>query len=186
MSIPQGEYPTQLRMVWPAYLLDACPTVQLPPGYRVRPYQDGDEPRFFTVMELAGWPGWDADRLGPWQQRLLPQSWFMVVHEDSHELVATGMALRDCCEFGQQGGEIGWIAVDPAHRGTGTGLRHLGCCHQAADTRRLPPYSPLHGRLAACGAENIPEAGVHPASVCARHDGAVAHRLFAATVAVHA
>ena len=132
MSIPQGEYPTQLRMVWPAYLLDACPTVQLPPGYRVRPYQDGDEPRFFTVMELAGWPGWDADRLGPWQQRLLPQSWFMVVHEDSHELVATGMALKDCCEFGQQGGEIGWIAVDPAHRGQG-----LGFAISAAATRRL-------------------------------------------------
>jgi hypothetical protein len=77
MSLLESEYSTQLRMVWPAHLLEDCPTVQLPPGYRLRPYWPGDEPRFFKVMELAGWPGWDVDKLRPWQERILPQGWFL-------------------------------------------------------------------------------------------------------------
>jgi mycothiol synthase len=132
MSLLESEHPTQLRMVWPAYLLEDCPLVQLPSGYRLRPYQGGDELRFFKVMELAGWLGWNADKLRPWQERILPQGWLIAVHEKSLEIVATGMALRDCCEFGCQGGEIGWIAVDPAHRGKG-----LGFAVSAAVTRRL-------------------------------------------------
>jgi mycothiol synthase len=106
--------------------------VPLPPGYRLRPYRPGDEPYFFKVMELAGWPGWDVDKLRPWQERILPQGWVMAVHEKSLEIVATGMAFRDRCEFGCQGGEIGWIAADPAHRGKG-----LGFAISAAATRRL-------------------------------------------------
>jgi len=35
--------------------------------------------------------------------------------------VATAMALRDRAEFGREGGEMGWLAGDPAHRGQGLG-----------------------------------------------------------------
>lgn len=59
------EYPTQLRMVWPEHLLDAPPAMELPSGYYLRQYQPGDEPRFFRVMELAGW---DGEKLQPWQE----------------------------------------------------------------------------------------------------------------------
>lgn len=87
------EHPAQLRMVWPKRLLDAPPLVQLPPGYSLRTYQPGDESRFFKVMELAGWPGWDAEKLRPWRERILPRGWFVVVHDASGEIVATAMAL---------------------------------------------------------------------------------------------
>jgi len=62
----------QLQMVWPSSRLSQPPPVVLPPGYRLRPYQPGDETRFFEVMALAGWPGWDEERLKPWLYRMLP------------------------------------------------------------------------------------------------------------------
>jgi len=121
-GLREGEYPTQLHMVWPEHLLDAPPPVQLPSGYSLRTYQPGDEPRFFKVMELAGWPGWNAEKLRPWRERILPQGWFMVVHNASSGIVATAMAFRDRLEFGCQGGEIGWVACIPGHRGKGLGM----------------------------------------------------------------
>ena len=118
-------------MIWPRDLLDAPPSVQPPAGYSLRTYRPGDEARFFEVMALAGWPGWDAETLHPWRERLLPAGWFMAVHDGSREIVATAMALRDCSEFGRQGGEVGWVACAPDHRGQG-----LGTVVSAAATAR--------------------------------------------------
>ena len=133
------EYADQLHLVWPEHLLDSPPPIQLPPGYSLRAYLPGDESRFFEVMELAGWPGWNEKKLQPWRERLLPQGWTMAIHERSDEIAASAMALHDCCEFGPPGGEIGWIVADPDHWGKGLGLavsaaataRHIetGCRH---------------------------------------------------------
>jgi mycothiol synthase len=131
-DLPESEYLTQLRMVWPEHLLDVPPSVQLLSCYYLRTYQPGDEPRFFKVMELAGWPGWNAEKLRAWRERMLPQGWFMVVHNASNEIVATAMAFRDRLEFGCQGGEMGWVACVPGHRAKG-----LGLAVSAAATTRL-------------------------------------------------
>ena len=122
----------QLRMVWPEGLLGAAPAVCIPGGYSLRTYQPGDEAQFFHVMELAGWPGWDGDRLRPWRPRILPEGWFMVVHAETGRIVATAMALSDMSEFGTVGGELGWVASDLAHAGRG-----LGMAVSAAATRRM-------------------------------------------------
>lgn len=53
----------QLRMVWPDALLDQRPVPRVAPGYLLRAYSPGDEPRFCQVMALAGWPGRDDARL---------------------------------------------------------------------------------------------------------------------------
>ena len=111
----------QLRMVWPEHLLNAPPMVRLPSGYAVRTYRPGDAPRFYKVMELASWLGWDDEKLRPWLTRILPEGWFMAIQVESGTIVATAMALRDCSEFGREGGELGWVAGDPAHRGQGLG-----------------------------------------------------------------
>lgn len=110
----------QLRMVWPA-ASPKLPAIQLPPGYRLYAEQVGDEADFFALMTAVNWPGWDSDKLQPWRERLLSEGWFWLIHLASGQLAASSMALRDCREFGEQGGEIGWIAVDPAHRGLGLG-----------------------------------------------------------------
>ncbi|MDQ1300575.1 MAG: hypothetical protein QG637_493 [Chloroflexota bacterium] len=112
----------QLQMVWPAHLLHAPPAVRLPPGYALRTYQPGDEPGWFRVMALAGWPGWDEAKLRPWLARIPPESWFMVIHEASGEIVASAMGLHDHSTDHPFGGELGWVASDGAHAGRGLGL----------------------------------------------------------------
>jgi len=126
------QLPAQLQMVWPEHLLNAPPAVQPPYGYGLRTYRRGDEPRFCQVMELAGWPGWNDEKLQPWVARILPEGWFMAVHEESGRIVATAMALHSHSALHPFGGELGWVAGDPAHAGKG-----LGRLVSAAVTRRL-------------------------------------------------
>ena len=71
-------------------------------------------------MELAGWPGWNEDVLQPWLPRILPSGWFMAIHEEKGEIVASAMALHS--DVYPSGGELGWLAGDPAHTGKGLGL----------------------------------------------------------------
>ncbi|MBK8903927.1 MAG: GNAT family N-acetyltransferase [Anaerolineaceae bacterium] len=111
----------QLQMIWPGERLSQPPPVVLPPGYRLRTYQPGDERRFFEVMALAGWTGWDEERLKPWLFRMLPQGWFMVVTEAEDLIVATAMATHDHTWLRPFSGEVGWVAGDPAHKGRGLG-----------------------------------------------------------------
>jgi mycothiol synthase len=118
----ENESYTQLQMVWPEYLLDEPPVVQLPCGYTLRTYQRGDEPRFYEIMELAGWPGWNDEKLQPWIARIPPESWFMAVHKASNQIVATAMGLHDHSDLHPFGGELGWVAGDPAHAGKGLGM----------------------------------------------------------------
>jgi len=110
----------QLQMVWPAARMTA--PVRLPTGYTLRPYRPGDEPRFCQLMALAGFTGWDDERLRPWVARILPDGWFMAVHTASDQIVATAMCLHDHTELHPFGGELGWVAGDPAHAGRGLGL----------------------------------------------------------------
>jgi mycothiol synthase len=122
----------QLQMVWPYRLLALPPAVQPPPGYAVRTYRRGDEPCFFQVMEQAGWPGWDYEKLQPRIAKIPPGAWFMAIHEESSRIVATAMAVHSHTEQHPFGAALGWVAGDPAHAGKGLG--GLVC---AAATRRL-------------------------------------------------
>ncbi len=132
----------QLRMIWPEQRLATPPILPLPAGYVLRTSQPGDEEPFFALMALAGWPGWNAEKLHPWLIRMLPDGGFVIIHAASNTLVASAMALRDCAEFGIEGGELGWLAVDPAHTGQG-----LGAIVSAAVTRRFLEHGYRHIHL---------------------------------------
>jgi len=109
-------------MVWPPQVLGAPPVPRLAPGYGLRTYLPGDEPRFYEVMALSGWRGWDDERLKPWIARIPPDGWWMVLHQASQTIVATAMALHDHTDHHPFGGELGWVASDPAHGGKGLGM----------------------------------------------------------------
>jgi len=122
----------QLQMIWPAHLLDTPPAVELAPGYTIRTYRPGDEDRFYALMDLAGWPGWDAERLHIPLNRILPDGWFMAIHQRSNEIVATAMSIHNGKGRYPFQGVLGWVAGDPAHAGQG-----LGKSVVAAATARL-------------------------------------------------
>ncbi len=100
----------QLRMVWPEHRLNAPPGVRLPHGYALRTYQRGDEARFYDLMALAGWPGWDDEKLRPWLAKILPEGWFMIIHQERAEIVATAMCLHNYKGTNPFQGEVGWLA----------------------------------------------------------------------------
>ena len=176
----------QLQMVWPEHLLSAPPAAPLPPGYTLRTYRPGDEPRFYEVMALAGWPGWDDEKLRPWLARIPPGSWFMVVHEASDQIVATAMGLHDHSDAAsvRRRGGLGRLRSG-THR-QGAGPRRQCRSHDAADRRGLPRRPSLHRALAAGGAEKLSEAGVCPLPVCAGDGRALADDLRATGLAIHA
>jgi len=112
---------SQLEMVWPYDRLATPPRLDIPLGYSLRPYRPGDETRFYEVMALAGWPGWSDGRLQQWIGRILPQGWFMAIHEATDQIVASAMALHSHEDNHPFGGELGWVACDPDHRRQGLG-----------------------------------------------------------------
>jgi mycothiol synthase len=122
IKLSENDSYTQLQMAWPEQLLNAPPMVRLPQGYALRTYQQGDEPRFYEIMELAGWPGWNDERLRPWLAKILPEGWFMIIHEQGDKIAATAMCLHNYKETNPFQGELGWLACDPAHTGKGLGM----------------------------------------------------------------
>jgi mycothiol synthase len=111
----------QLRMVWPAQRLSAPPPLRLHPDYDLRTYRSGDETAWFAVMESAGFPGWDRERLAPLIATVLPDGWFLAVHRASDEVVATAMAVHRPTVYHPFGGELSWVAAHPDHKGKGLG-----------------------------------------------------------------
>lgn len=122
----------QLEMVWPERLLASPPSVILPKGYTLRPYQEGDKAGFFRVMTLAGFEGWDDGQLAPFLPLILSDGWFLILFEATGEIVATAMALARSTDHHPAGAELGWVAAHPAHAGKG-----LGFAVCAAATARL-------------------------------------------------
>lgn len=112
----------QLQMAWPKHLLHKPPIVKLPTGYSLRTYRPGDESRFYEIMKLAGWADWSDEKLAPWLSRILPEGWFMIIHNLSGKIVTTAMCTHNYKEKNPFQGELGWLACDPEHIGFGLGL----------------------------------------------------------------
>ena len=140
----------QLNMLWPTQRYDSPPVVHLPDGYTLRTYQPGDEAGFYRVMDLAGFKNWDDETLRPWLLKILPDGWFLIIHQASGEIVATAMANHNPKALHPFGGELGWVAGHPDHAGrglgrtvcaavvgrlVGAGYRHIYLC---TDDWRLP------------------------------------------------
>jgi predicted dehydrogenase/ribosomal protein S18 acetylase RimI-like enzyme len=111
----------QLQMVWPDSLLDNSPTPAPPPGYVLRCYGENDEAQYIELMAKAGFDGWTHERVAHTLRRVLPGGFFVVEHKASGRLVATAMASHAASEQHPYGGELGWVAGDPEHRGKGLG-----------------------------------------------------------------
>jgi predicted dehydrogenase/GNAT superfamily N-acetyltransferase len=114
--------PAQLHMIWPERLLGAPPEVCLPPGYEIDAFRAADEQALCDLMAKAGFQGWTAERVAQVRRTLIPGGWFVVRHRPSGALVATANANNGPePPLFPEGGELGWVAADPAHAGKGLG-----------------------------------------------------------------
>ena len=92
-------------------------------------------------MELAGFTGWTDETLAPWTLKILPEGWFLVVHQESGEVVATAMANHNPNERHPFAGELGWVAAHPAHAGKGLGM---AVCGAVVNRLRRGGYSRIY------------------------------------------
>ncbi len=111
----------QLHMIWPASRLADPPPVELEPDYSLRCFTPQDEPAWLALMALAGFEGWDHERLAGMIPAILPDGFFLTLHNPTNQVVATAMATHNPDDLHPYGGELGWVAGDPAHSGHGLG-----------------------------------------------------------------
>jgi|GEM_PF-109654 len=122
----------QLQMAWPKNRLKAPPAWSLPKGYILRTYQPGDDAAYIRLMHNAGFKGWDKKTVQSTLSRSLPNGLFFVVERKTSVLAATTVATHGSLSGHPFGGELGWVACDPEHRGKN--LSYVTC---AAVTKRF-------------------------------------------------
>jgi mycothiol synthase len=123
----------QLHMVVPERLLSGWPAPSLGDGYEMRPFRDEDLPAYIELLHKVQLGGeWTPARVAAVRRTILPGGFFVVVHRASGRLVATAMATHHPQDLHPDGGEVGWVAADPEHKGKG-----LGRAVVLASTQRL-------------------------------------------------
>lgn len=122
----------ELQLVWPAARLDSPPAWQVPKGYRLRVYRAEDQAGYFRLMERAGYPGWTADGLASWLNRVVPDGILLLTEAASGALAATAMGVHNPSPLHPFGGTLSCVAADPDYHGHG-----LGRVVSAAVTERL-------------------------------------------------
>jgi len=83
-------------------------------------------------MRAAGFDTWAPAQFQSVMQKALPDGLFFLVHKSTGQLAATTVATHNPCDGHPFGGELGWVAAHPDHRGKG--LAMVVC---AAVTRRF-------------------------------------------------
>jgi mycothiol synthase len=109
-------------MVWPAMLRDLPPRPEVPAGYELRQFREGDLARYIGLMDRAGFKDWTEQRVRKLMESILPGGFLVIEHKATGDLVATALAEHKPQPLHPFGGELGYVAGDPAHRGKGLGL----------------------------------------------------------------
>lgn len=109
----------QLQMLWPEGR--PAPRAALPDGYELRALRPGDGAAHAALMRAAGFQDWDEGRLRTALEKALPAGVFLIVRRTDGAPAATAMALHHPAELHPAGGELGWVAADPAQSGRGLG-----------------------------------------------------------------
>lgn len=111
----------QLRMRWPQRLLASKPFVRLPDDYQLRQFAEPDLADYLALMTIAGFGGWQRDSVEKIRHAALPGGFFVIVHRPTGRLVATATAMHRPQPDIPHGGELSWVAADPAHARRGLG-----------------------------------------------------------------
>lgn len=121
-----------LYLLWPAQLLSQPPHVEVPHGYSLRTYREGEDRVVRDLLASDHWTISDA-HWNDYKDRLLPKGLFLIIHTDTHVPVGTAGAVhnpRPGRYYFPFGGELGDLLVHPAHRRQGLGSTLAGAVVQ--------------------------------------------------------
>lgn len=115
MALP----PMQLHMILSSAEVPREAPSRMPPGYRLRPYRQGDEAGILEVLALAGFDGWDVPSINDYMR---------APERTAGTHVVTFAGLIVAVTFASQEtpvprvGRLDFVAADPKHEGCGLGL----------------------------------------------------------------
>jgi mycothiol synthase len=99
---------------------------ELPEGYELRVFRPGDERAWIALLNRGDFERWDDTRLERMLARVQPRLPLDGIFFITHGADLAGSACMFLLEEdGDTVGELGWVVVDPAHRGRGLGV--LAC-----------------------------------------------------------
>lgn len=107
-----------LEMILPAYNSSVKQHSELPSKYTARFFSENDLEKFNELLIKADM---GICRLEYWHQHILPNGFFVIEDTETSELVATCFASHHPDSRHPYAGNLGWLAVDPAHRGNNLG-----------------------------------------------------------------
>jgi mycothiol synthase len=111
-----------MYMVWPILQLPVAPAAVIPNSYAVKRCGDRDLSALRAVIdadEPVSDQAWDSFR-----DRIIPGGAFLIVEAEGGRPIATASASHNpkaTRYYFPFGGEVGYVAVDPRHRGKGLG-----------------------------------------------------------------
>ena len=120
-TIDERQLPA-MYMVWPILRLPVAPEAVIPNGYAVERCLDRDLSALRAVIESDEHVSDQA--WGYFRDRIIPGGAFLVVEAGGGRPVATASAShnpRATRYYFPFGGEVGYVTVDPLHRGKGLG-----------------------------------------------------------------
>ncbi len=120
----------QLRMTYPTSEQLVIP--DLPAGYTLRQITDEDLPAYMALMDQVGFCSWSKQFARDVLASTLPGGAFVIAYQVTGELCATALAQHAHHAEHPNGGQLGWVAAAPNHRG-----KALGRIVCAAATKRL-------------------------------------------------
>lgn len=108
-----------LEMIWPKHLDASRNPIPLNESYRIRQYEDTDRAKYFKLLEISEM---GQCPLEYWEKFILPNGFFLVEHIPSGDIVGACFASHQSRERHKFAGNLGWLAVDPGHRGNKIGV----------------------------------------------------------------
>ena len=107
-----------LEMIFPTNNFSVLKQPELPSKYKLRFFREDDLKDFNNLLIKAEM---GICRLEYWQNHILPKGFFVIEDTETSHLVATCFASHHPACRHLHAGNLGWLAVDPAHRGNNLG-----------------------------------------------------------------
>lgn len=108
-----------LEMLWPEELLVTSDLKPLSENYLLRQYNPADSGNYSKLLQKSKMGECPMDY---WEKYILPGGFFVVEHIASKDIVGACFASHQSRERHHFAGNLGWLAVDPDHRGNKIGV----------------------------------------------------------------
>ena len=110
--------PAPVHMVWPQERSGESIPILIPSGYTLRQARPNDYEAYFTLLASAGMEQKNQKKwLDYWPKHILPDGFFVIVHDETKDLVASCLAAHRPSSLHPRAGALGWLCADPAHKG---------------------------------------------------------------------